>query len=292
MQLTNVNSYTGGTWLTGGTTTLIDQGTLTNTTSIELDYAGLSINNTGTMDLSNRVADGAPITMKGGALGFAGRAQTASFESLGAVAASQGLNTITVNAGGTGVNSATLRLANLTVSNDAVVNFASSGTLGQIGSSPQILVTAYTGNIAFLGGWAVVNGAEFAGYNSALGVGALNATGFAGYDATSLTAASTSTENIRLTATQNFPSVAGVPMTLTVNSLNMTGVIDLNFANSGDILNLVSGGAAEKRSRGGFHRRAYAEQWQPDRRWIAEYGCRRPLSLQQPELADRRFGSY
>jgi autotransporter-associated beta strand protein len=250
MSLTNNNTYTGGTLLTGGVTTLIDQGTLSGTSSIAINYATLSINNTGTVNLTNRLPDNAPITMEGGTLSFLGRPETASTETVGVVTLMGGMNTINAANGGTAVNSADLTLSGFsrTASSEAVVNFTGTN-LGTGGSNSRINISGATG--ASLGlvnnilPWAVVNGADFASYIpytsangvSAGGVGALSAAGYAGYDNTNLPGASAPAQNVLLSATQSVPAGG-----ITINSLNLSGDIALNFTNSTDTLNLFSGG--------------------------------------------------
>ena len=171
----NDNTYTGGTLINGGTLALTDQGKLSGTTSIGIHYATLSIGNTGTVDLTDRVNNSAGITLRGAGLAFVGRALTASGETLGAVSAAEGLSTITLTAGGgTGINSADLTVAGFSqvANSGAMVNFTSASTLGTVGSqtrfnisgtTPASLVTAGTmvNNII---PWAVVGGTEFASY--------------------------------------------------------------------------------------------------------------------------------
>ncbi len=283
LEFTNTSSYSGGTWLTGGITVLIDQAALTGTTSVELDYANLTLANTGMANLTNRLPDGAAITMKGGTFIFNGRPQTAATETVGVVTLKEGFNTISSNAGGTGINS-----ADLTLNGFGVVAGTVTGATGVTGSSTVVNLGGATVNftgtnlgtsgsnarIDILSGgsqqtpaalaaagymvnniipWATVGGSEFASYItyasanastiggvssvSAGGIGALNATGYAGYDNINLPSTSAGTQNVRITTTQTSPSG-----TLTINSLNMQGVVDLNFNSNTDILNLTSGG--------------------------------------------------
>ncbi|NBV34450.1 MAG: hypothetical protein EBR81_11860, partial [Proteobacteria bacterium] len=196
--------------------------------------------------LGNRVSDSAPISLGGGVLTFAGRAQMASSETLGAVTLKESVNNITVNTGGTNVNSAVLTLADLqrdstNLGSAATVTFNNATNLGLIGSNPRVLINSYengtrtlTNNI--LGGWAVTNGAafEFASYVPGMGVGPLNQVGFAGYDATTLPTVSQPTYNVRLA------SGATMSGSLTFNAVNSIGAF--NFTNATDMLNLASGG--------------------------------------------------
>jgi hypothetical protein len=79
--------------------------------SITITNATLTLDNTGYTDMPNRVADGASLFLNGGTLGFLGRAQSASTETLGNVQAVSGWNNIYATQGCTPVfNSAELTL--------------------------------------------------------------------------------------------------------------------------------------------------------------------------------------
>ena len=244
LTLTNSSNYGGQTLVTGGSLTLYDNGALGNTSAIALDNGRLNLDNTGLADSANRLNNAASITMNGGFLGYYGRQSTASAETLGGgITLNQGFNWIEVQAqtpAAGAVASATLTLGSLTTtaSNAPVVMFwqsSSANALGLIGSSPQLLVSGgvpLTDNI--IGAWAVYNN-DWASYTG-LGVGALNTTGYAGYDATSITATSSSTMNIKLSASQAVPAGG-----ITINTLNLASN-NLTFNNAGDALNLVAGG--------------------------------------------------
>ncbi|NBV53936.1 MAG: hypothetical protein EBR83_10540, partial [Verrucomicrobia bacterium] len=68
-------TYTGATLLNAGTTTLRDAAKISGTSSIDLNYATLTLdNNVGTTDLADRVNDAAPIALRGATFNFTGRA--------------------------------------------------------------------------------------------------------------------------------------------------------------------------------------------------------------------------
>jgi autotransporter-associated beta strand protein len=258
------NDYTGVTRLTGGSTFVRDSGRLSQTSAIEINYANLTIDNQGGLsDLSDRINNNATIFMRGGVITMNGRSQTASSETLGAVQLLQGVSEINATAGGTGVNSAELRLANLTQglstsstdATDATTNFQASGL---IGSNRRIYITAFdnaglgsagTGDDYgmtnhLMGAWAVVGGNEFATYNPGTGVGTLSTAGYAGYDGATLplTALNSATQNYRLTVTG---TVAGDYLSnqiQSINSLTLSGATNLAFTNQTGLLNLTSGG--------------------------------------------------
>ena len=245
------NTYTGSTFISGGTTTLRDGARLSGTSGIEIVYATLNIDNAGGLgDLADRIKDSATISLRGGTLAFLGRAQTASTETVGAVTLNRGLSFITSAAGGTGINSAELTLASLAqaANSAATINF-NTANLGQIGSFGRIIIINLNGNANanttlgagltnnIIGGWALVQN-DFATYIPGLGVAALGAPGALQYDLVNSFIGAQPTHNVRLTSSSAV-TLGGV----TVNALSMTGSnIALNFLAGGDILNLVSGG--------------------------------------------------
>ena len=241
LNLLGPNTYTGATYLTGGTTTLKDYGTLANTSSVNLNYATLVIDNTGLVDMAARVNASAPFNMNGGTLQYLGRAQTASTETLGQLSLLQGAGTITVTPGGTGVNSATLTFGGTSTINadrsiGATVNFTpgTTGTLGQIGNNPQILFStppSMTNNV--IGPWAIVNSNDFATYNATYGVGAVAPPGFRSYDGTF---ASGNITQVQVTTLLTANTTTGM--------LNLAGgnQVDVAFSNPGTVLNLQQGG--------------------------------------------------
>ena len=203
LNLQNPATYTGPTLITGGTLTLNDYGTLSNTSQITINYGSLSLANGNLYNVNDRVNDSAAITMAGGTLSYAGRQQMNSTETLGAVTLKEGLNNIFSSAGGTNVNSAVLTIASLTRSggSTATIRFNSLGSLGTIGSVANILVNSaptLTNNL--IGPWAIVD-REYASYTSAYGIGGLNSNGFAGYSLTSLIGGPGATDNVRFITT-------------------------------------------------------------------------------------------
>ncbi len=248
------NDYTGKTLLGGGTTTLRDGGRLSGTSEIEIVYATLNLDNTGTKDLGDRL-NNAQISLRGGTLALLGRAQTASTENVGAVTLTKSNSFINSTAGGTGVNSADLILTSL---NRAVgggtVNFTAA-TGGLIGSSARILTPLINGvstatagggltnNI--VGGWAIMGTSDFASYVPGLGFGALNQVGFPQY--TNVTSTSTTLNSAGPNDNININNVVagGIPVSddLTINSLRM-GNVAANTVNiaAGKTLTLASGG--------------------------------------------------
>jgi len=153
------------------------------------------------------------------------------------VTTTEGANGFSITQQTTGVSSAALTLASLTRAPGSTVNFANTnGTLGLIGSNPNILITANPTLInSIMGGGFTVNGTDFASYNPTFGVGALGAAGFAGYSPLLINNAG-ATDNVSIGAS------TGVNLNnQTLNSLRVTGTTAINF-NAGQTLTLTSGG--------------------------------------------------
>lgn len=267
LTLTGDNSYSGTTLINGGILTLNNGGRISGTSSVDLNYANLRLDNISPADVSDRIADTADVRLRGSTLNFFGKPGAFSSETLGAVVLEQGASVITaaVNTNNSTLmpQAATLTLTSLTrnAAAGATVNFGQSysGTSSErlgimasaTGSSENIIVTgglATTNNI--VGAWAVYtnyfnrNAIEFVSYDTAGGVGALNAQGFAGYDDVALPAANQPTQNIRLVGNGSVAS-GGV----TVNTLNFIANVTtvapvITFANDTDVLNLAAGGLA------------------------------------------------
>jgi autotransporter-associated beta strand protein len=242
MFLSSAQSTTGTISLIGGGLTLKDGATLLGTTGgITLNGATLTIDNTGTKDIADRVNNSA-ISLNSGAIIFNGRAQTNSTESLGAVTANSGVSLIAAAVGGTGVNSAQLTLASLTRSTGAAINIPQnlSTNLGQIGNASRVVVTGgLIGNLVPVNG--VVPGVmtvnqdswSLVGYVPGLGFGPLGSAGFPNNTATFSSSG----------ATDNLTAGGAVTANQTINSINQGSVTFTNGTTLGgpDLLTIASG---------------------------------------------------
>jgi autotransporter-associated beta strand protein len=251
LTLLGANSLGGPLQVSGGGLTLLDAGTFSQVSSVAVNYATLTLDNTGLFNSADRLSNSAAVTLRGGALTYRGRAATASTETLGSLLLAEGLSTLTLTPGGTNVNSLDLTFASLSLTPGAVLNLVPSGTFGLAGSgNPRInLTSAPTLTNSILPN-VVVNGAEFAswipyattGTATAGGLGALGTAGFAAY--TTVTAGSiladSGTSNAKVTT---FTGTQTLPGSRNLNSLNLltTGAATLAFG-AGNLLNLTSGG--------------------------------------------------
>ena len=199
LNLQQANSYSGPTLITGGTLNLADDGTILNTSAIDIYFGTLTMSNGNLRDNADRVNDAAPITMRGGTLNFAGRAQANSSETVGAVTLVEGNNSIFSNDADIGIGSGVLTIASLarSVGSVATLRFNNAGDFGLIGTRGRVMITSaptLTNNL--IGPWAVVD-RELASYDATYGVGTLNQVGFAGYSGVSIIGGPTSTDNVR-----------------------------------------------------------------------------------------------
>ena len=252
-------TYTGATLINGGNILLRDEACLVNTPSVDI-YAGggLYFENAASSQNSNdRLNDGAVVNLRGGILELRGRPQFATTENVGTVSLLAGNSFINSVAGGTGVNSSDLVIANLNRPvGGGTVNFTAA-TGGLAGSSSRIIFTQINGvstatvgaglvggTMGILGGWAVMGTSEFASYIPGLGVGAMGQTGFPAYsNATTTTTTfntATATDNISLRTAVGTLAIAN---DLTINSLHFGNVAANTVAiAAGKTLTLASGG--------------------------------------------------
>jgi autotransporter-associated beta strand protein len=244
----NDNTYTGPTVFAGGNNYLLDGGRLSNTSSIDINYALLRMDENANYSIGNRINIAAPISLRGGSLVLLGRAQADSVQSVGNVTLFEGYNMIQSANTNTGINSATLNLASLAraAGSTATLRFPDNGS-GLIGSRGRIIISTLNGSSTgtvgggltnnLIGPWAVVD-REFASYIPDLGVGRLNQTGFAGYSVNSLTGTPLATDNIRVTSNTGPLFGNKTINTLAVNTGLALTTIDLG----GNTLTLQGGG--------------------------------------------------
>ena len=244
------NTYTGATVINGGNILLRDDGAFSATSAISVNYTGgLYLENAGSANNSNnRVNDAAPITLRGGVIELRGRAQTATTETMGAVALAESASFINAVLGGTGINSADLSFSGLTRSANATVNFTAA-TAGQAGSSARIQFATIGGTSTatagggltngILGGWATIGTSDFATYIPGLGIAPLGAAGAPGYAAaTTITALAQATDNIKIAT-----AASSVATDLTINSLATSiGAVGTVTITADKTLTLASGG--------------------------------------------------
>ena len=253
-------TYTGATLINGGNILLRDEARLVNTPTVDINAGGgLYFENAASSQNSNdRLNDAAVVNLRGGILELRGRPQFATTENVGTVNLLAGNSFINSVAGGTGVNSADLVIANLNRPvGGGTVNFTAA-TGGLAGSSSRLVFTQINGvstatvgaglvggTMGILGGWAVIGTSEFASYIPGLGVGAMGQTGFPAYS----NATTTTTTFNTATATDNISLRSGVGTLaiandLTINSLhfgNAGGANTVAIA-AGKTLTLASGG--------------------------------------------------
>ncbi|HEY5312936.1 MAG TPA: autotransporter-associated beta strand repeat-containing protein, partial [Pirellulales bacterium] len=199
LELSGANSYTGTTNVMGGTLLLRDSGSIAGTTGINLNYAALTYDNTGLATSTSRLpATNPTINFAGGTFNYYASQGTNNL-TLGAISASGSANTVTSTLWASTSNygsSVVLTSSSLTQTGQGTFNVTvTGGALGapvsavagtnptNSGSNTQLVfTTAPAVNNGIIGGWAIANSTDYAGYlapTSAISV----ATGFAGYGA-------------------------------------------------------------------------------------------------------------
>ena len=141
--LVGSHAYTGQTTITAGTLQLGGQigtlglnGTLTSSSQINLVSGTLALNNLGTSNNStNRLGDAIPLSFQGGTFLYQGsdQATTNSTETLGTLALSQRVSTLTTTFGST--NTATLTASNLHRPTNGGIALVNGVSLGRDDSS-------------------------------------------------------------------------------------------------------------------------------------------------------------
>lgn len=266
--LTGAHSYTGATIVRGGILQLRDDAVLSGTSSIEINYSSLFMDNSGWSGAS-RLPAGVNVTLRGGNFQFTTRQGTSAItENVGAITFAEGMSRTQFNAVPLG-GQMTVNSTGIVHTNGDATWFATPGT-GSMGrgnsdsgdQSPQIIVAGGIPLInGIIGGWAIQNGDHWLTYQStvhstgATGVGAIFDTGagFVGYNEDTATVAnftsadSVATRNMRLqNETFTVADIGGVGTAgnFLLNSLatlaNGNGD-NLVFADSLDTLYLTAG---------------------------------------------------
>jgi autotransporter-associated beta strand protein len=267
--LTSAQTYTGVTTVRGGTLQLRDSATLASTAGLNLEFGILNIDNAGTAfnsapaNLADRILASNAISTRGGTITLTGIQGETVTEALGTVTVLGGQSTITATPGNTGTS--LLTIDNLIRSAGSGVNFTSSNNnLGQrasagviaIGSGgivlTQLNTAAPTLTNGILGGWATVNGTDFAGYvtpgATQGGVGPVGAAGYGSYVTTALsTAAIPAASNVTVAA--NVTALAQTINSLRVSAastITQTAATTITLGSGGLLLNgaasVITGG--------------------------------------------------
>jgi len=235
--LQGANTYTGATNLNAGTLTLSGASGALASTSINLNGGNLTLDNSSTTGNSGaRLSDSAAIAVNGkSALNFTHNAATATdyAETIGTLDLQSGFLTYTGSqANATGPRASNLNFSTLSrtgSTNTATVNFAGTG----LGTNTRNTITFGSGvtNGVDLGPWAVVNGADFATYDTTLGVKALTSSTLAVNSNSATTNFNSNAASITFDASLN-PSLK----TLLVNSTTArTTAINGNTVSVGGI---------------------------------------------------------
>ncbi|NBN94089.1 MAG: hypothetical protein EBV31_00425 [Verrucomicrobia bacterium] len=248
LEFGSAQTYGGATHLLGGTLTLRDDGALTGTSALTLNYATLAIDNNSNFRIQNndRLPDAAPITMRGGSLTLQGLYYQAATETIGALTLAQGDNNITLSHAGGTFWSTDLTVASLTRSAGTTFNLTGNNQ-GLPGNATHLYFTSApaTVNRGMLGAWAIYNSTDYLAYNTGLGVGIVGTGGFVGYDpdfgAGKLTQVPVQTDTTTTLAANTTSAV----LRLAGRSAN-----NIAFAATNTVLNLELGGLLRSNDQG------------------------------------------
>jgi autotransporter-associated beta strand protein len=219
----NSNTYTGQTIVRQGQLYITDEGDLTTTSGVRIEgpFNEFIIDNSGTENLPNRIADHIPFELAGGNLALQAKASATTTETIGHVLIHSGHSLIEARPA-SNANSV-LTLSGLSRNQGATVDFSSwpgNGREVHIIQPPPL-------DDGILGGWATVYGENFA--TLASGAVASLTTGAAEINATG------PTSNVRL----NAPGLMDVDSS--INSLWMSNDVN-NLDLGGHTLTIESGG--------------------------------------------------
>jgi fibronectin-binding autotransporter adhesin len=173
MQWTAADSYSGSTWLYGGTLALAGSGSALSTSFTVDQDATLLLDNAVT-NLSNRLSDTLALTMAGGNLSYVGEAGVASSETIGALDVTVGDSTVLSTVSAANGSSVALTFAGLALTGAATGTLQFRGSGAALGSiDNQILFAAAPTLIGGIIPYARLEnsgGLDFAAYDTATGV--------------------------------------------------------------------------------------------------------------------------
>jgi autotransporter-associated beta strand protein len=250
--LTSSNSYSGATIVRGGTLQLRDSGTALNSSSFNLQYGTLNIDQSGVNPDGSvnpaRISNSAPITLQGGTLTLTPGGSADFTASVGTVSLTGGATTIRPIISQSQGGLTTLTIANLQttalIAANGTVNFDGvNAQLGQAGiHQGQVFLTQANGvvipNNTTFGPNIIFNSGDYGQYVTTQGAGPLGTTGYSAYGAALTSGANSPTV---ISATSGNLAIAA---NTTVGSLkygtNATNAI--TFTLGTEVLNLALGG--------------------------------------------------
>ena len=217
LRLTSANAFSGPLTINSGIFSLAGaNGSLPNVASIDVVTSGtLELNSAlsgNKSPVQDRVNDSAPIILDGGTVSLLGSGGSTTTETLGALIPSSGASTIisTNGSNGQSMSPAALTFTSLGARTvGATVDFEGTG---------EILFASGVPDGTVLGGWATVNGANFAKYSAATGV-----IPFGSGDYTINNFSGGVTSNVKLDPTVSTPPVPASVGTVSISTLNIAG---------------------------------------------------------------------
>lgn len=233
LTLTGAGSYSGATTVRAGVLELAGSGSLGSTGQIVITTSGtLRLTNSAASNSSNRINDGAAVSLTGARLEFTHDGGGTSYsETAGDLVLESGASTVTTSRAADG-QSSTLRFASLSRNNSATVDFSGAG-LGLDDGRNQVVFDAPPASLdhGLIGAWVTV-GDEFAKYGSR-GVTALTVDDYA-----------TGSADSTWTYVQNIKQSGGFTLGADrmINSLNLAQQSAATVNLGGHTLRIESGG--------------------------------------------------
>ncbi|WP_038159950.1 autotransporter-associated beta strand repeat-containing protein [Verrucomicrobium sp. BvORR106] len=233
LTLTGASTYSGATTVRAGVLELAGSGSLGSTGQIVITTGGtLRLTNSAASNSSNRINDGAAVSLTGARLEFTHDGGAASYsETAGDLVLESGASTVATSRAADG-QSSMLRFASLSRNNSATVDFSGAG-LGLDDGRNQVVFDAPPASLdhGLIGAWVTV-GDEFAKYGSR-GVTALTVDDYA-----------IGTADSTWTFVQNIKQAGGFTLGAdrVINSLNLAQQSAATVNLGGHTLRIESGG--------------------------------------------------
>ena len=227
LTLSNADTYTGATTITGGTLALTMSSTAANSTL----YNGVTAN---TLTLGGQPAAYAnqSNSSQTPTLSVTGAASTNNVQSFSNTVANYGVDTITATPGSSG--GIVLNLGTLTHNAGANLNFTNTTAVSAPSPTNEITAVGTGLNNGIIGGWATVNGTDWATVN-----GSNQIVAYTGYTTTTGAIASAPATNVKSTGATITMAASGET---SINSLLITAANPTITIGSGNTLNLGTQG--------------------------------------------------
>jgi autotransporter-associated beta strand protein len=250
LYLTAPSSHAGSTTVNGGTLSLSGAGTILDSSSIIVNGGdgGMLLLDNSAGTVAGRVGSDTGITLNGGTFALLGSSSGASSQSVGVLTLGPGASTVAISGGGSASCNATLTFGSentwsgplrRTAGSGSMVNFTTQiigqgGPGGSDGGGDRVLFAA-AASIDMPAAWIVVNGHDFARYDSSQGMTEMAGAGATRYG--NLGSAPANGNVLIQSAVQTILTTSNTINSLVVQSAGsqvttLNGNVTLNIANT------------------------------------------------------------